>query len=100
MLPVGATRRVAPTQSPLPSFNTPEGVEGFSSEVAALEAGVSPRTRRNFVSIPRRVLRGFRERRWTKSSLFGWPWRGSRFNTPEGVEGFSRWRSSRPRPNY
>ena len=65
------------------SFNTPEGVEGFSSGVAPFGALKSAVT----VSIPRRVLRGFRAyyERGVPARM-----RPDRFNTPEGVEGFSR----------
>ena len=89
-------------------FNTPEGVEGFSSYLADVfaEAGepltvsISRRVLRGFrafagveaaeamqsVSIPRRVLRGFRDP--TSDVVVAKPHR-ERFNTPEGVEGFS-----------
>ncbi len=65
------------------SFNTPEGVEGFSSGVAPFGALKSAVT----VSIPRRVLRGFRGyyERGVPARM-----RPDRFNTPEGVKGFSR----------
>ena len=65
------------------SFNTPEGVEGFSSFKSTTSwYPLLP------VSIPRRVLRGFREG-WRKRKAQVRKDLGS-FNTPEGVEGFSR----------
>ena len=66
-------------------FNTPEGVEGFSSSSSRNPS--RPRKSSSSVSIPRRVLRGFRVAE-DKSRVVG-PARFS-FNTPEGVEGFSR----------
>ena len=62
-------------------FNTPEGVEGFSSwDAIFLHCSCGS------VSIPRRVLRGFRGHVPSSpesADAF------NRFNTPEGVEGFS-----------
>ncbi len=63
-------------------FNTPEGVEGFSrldqEELCSDCYAV--------VSIPRRVLRGFRDELDPRVRAAV----DASFNTPEGVEGFSR----------
>ena len=61
-------------------FNTPEGVEGFSRDDNAW-----PDCELEVVSIPRRVLRGFRGLSDLADIMAL-----LRFNTPEGVEGFSR----------
>ena len=101
-------------------FNTPEGVEGFSSESTLGQNGGGCHPQR-YVSIPRRVLRGFRafpdRVQYIRSIGVSIPRRVLRgfrggdnhgkeisirsqrgFNTPEGVEGFSRkcWPSSPP----
>ena len=62
-------------------FNTPEGVEGFSRAATQVHGTGFPQS---CVSIPRRVLRGFRviDTNVDFEHLDG-------FNTPEGVEGFS-----------
>ena len=130
-------QRSRDTTSCLRGFNTPEGVEGFSRGCAAVSYVSNPyavsiprRVLRGFraaaamervfrvnygVSIPRRVLRGFRgvsQARWRAQDLVSiprrvlrgfraWPAYASagrmahRFNTPEGVEGFSSSRSPR-----
>ncbi len=101
-------------------FNTPEGVEGFSRlhhHEPGREAqhgglvSIPRRVLRGFrgpdpvdrhggpqgVSIPRRVLRGFRGRLRITSGVSPL---GTGFNTPEGVEGFSRasQRAYQPKP--
>ncbi len=93
-------------------FNTPEGVEGFSRIVKhelqvilnAAKVSIPRRVLRGFrgplrpshsdfipqhqVSIPRRVLRDFRD--GIRSVVTDIPRQPACFNTPEGVEGFSR----------
>jgi len=48
------------SKTKLTSFNTPEGVEGFSRLVTSLALDIH-RSDQPDVSIPRRVLRGFRD---------------------------------------
>ena len=77
----------------LPVWHTPEDVEEFSSHRRRQRR---QRLRaRHRVSIPRRVLRGFRGVGNTPTLLLSC---GQRFNTPEGVEGFSS-SGKRPRPS-